>query len=83
MSLMKQEMYPQGEHLLLFASSDFTGDRINEPADENRILCGIAADFDRAKKALGKEKMEAAVESVKLEEARVQAEKHRKCQYTR
>ncbi len=39
--------------------------------------------FDRAKKALGKDKVEAAVESVKQEEARVQAEKHRKRQYTR
>ena len=59
------------------------GDRIDELADENKILRGIAADFDRAKKALGKDKVEAAVESVKLEEARVQAEKQRKRQYTR
>lgn len=59
------------------------GDRIDELADENKILRGIAADFDRAKKALGKDKVEAAVESVKQEEARVQAEKHRKRQYTR
>ena len=59
------------------------GDRIDELADENKILRGIAADFDRAKKALGKEKVEAAVESVKQEEARVLAEKHRKRQYTR
>ena len=29
------------------------GDRIDELADENKILRGIAADFDRAKKALG------------------------------
>ena len=59
------------------------GDRIDELADENKILRGIAADFDRAKKALGKDKVEAAVESVKQEEARVQAEKHRKRQYPR
>ena len=59
------------------------GDRIGELADENKILRGIAADFDRAKKALGKNKVEAAVESVKQEEARVQAEKHRKRQYSR
>ena len=59
------------------------GDRIGELADENKILRGIAADFDRAKKALGKDKVEAAVESVKQEEARVQAEKHRKRQYSR
>ena len=59
------------------------GDRINELADENKLLRGIAADFDRAKKALGKDKVEAAVESVKQEEARVQAEKQRKRQYTR
>ena len=37
----------------------------------------------REKKALGKDKVEAAVESVKQEEERVQAEKHRKRQYTR
>ena len=54
-----------------------------ELADENKILRGVAADFDRAKKALGKDKVEAAVESVKQEEARVQAEKHRKRQYSR
>ena len=59
------------------------GDRIDELADENKTLRSIAADFDRAKKALGKDKVEAAVESVKQEEARVQAEKHRKRQYTR
>ena len=59
------------------------GDRIDELIDENKTLRGIAADFDRAKNALGKEKVEAAVESVKLEEARVQAEKQRKLQYTR
>ena len=54
------------------------GDRIDELADDNKILRGIAADFDRAKKALGKDKVEAAVESAKQEEARVQVEKHRK-----
>ena len=59
------------------------GDQIDELADENKILRGIVADFDRVKKALGKDKVEAAVESVKQEEARVQAEKHRKRQYTR
>ena len=50
---------------------------------ENKILRGIAAAFDRAKKALGKDKVEASVESVKQEEARVQAEKHRMRQYIR
>ena len=59
------------------------GDRIDELSDENKILRGIAADYDRAKKALGKEKVEAAVESVKQEEARVQAERQKKRQYTR
>ena len=59
------------------------GDRIDEFADENKILRGIAADFDRVKKALGKDTVATAVESVKQEEARVQAEKHRKSQYIR
>ena len=59
------------------------GDRIDTLADENKLLRSIVADFDRAKKALGKDKVEAAVESVKQDEARVQAEKHRKRQYTR
>ncbi len=59
------------------------GDRIDELADENRLLRGIAADFDRAKKALGKDKVETAVESVKQGEAKVQAERKGKRQYVR
>ena len=59
------------------------GERVDALVSENKMLRGIAADFDRAKKALGKDKVEAAVESVKQEEARVQDEKHRKRQYTR
>ena len=37
----------------------------------------------RCLSTLGKDKVEAAVESVKQEEAKVHAEKHRKRQYTR
>ena len=59
------------------------GARIDALVDENKLLRGIAADFDRAKKVFGKGKIESAAESVKQEEARVQAEKHRKRQYTR
>ena len=59
------------------------GDRIDELVDENKKLRGIAADFDRIKKALGKDKVEAAVEAGRQEEARVRAEKHRNRQYTR
>lgn len=59
------------------------GERIDTLINENKMLRGIATDFDRAKKALGKDKVEAAVESVKQEEARVQAEKKKKRQYAR
>ena len=59
------------------------GERIDTPINENKMLRGIAADFDRAKKALGKDNVEAAVESIKQEEARVQAEKKKKRQYAR
>ena len=42
--------------------------RIEELTNENHKLKGIAADFDRARKALGKDVVESAVETVKQEE---------------
>ena len=42
--------------------------RIEELYNENKKLKGIVADFNRAKKALGRDVVESAVESVKLEE---------------
>ena len=42
--------------------------RIEELTDENQKLKDIAADYDRAKKALGKDVVETAVETVKQDE---------------
>ena len=57
------------------------GERIDALVSENKMLRGIAADFDRAKKALGKDNLEAAVEAVKQQEAMMKAQK--KKQYSR
>ena len=57
------------------------GERIDALVSENKMLRGIAADFDRAKKALGKDNLEAAVEAVKQKEAMIKAQK--KKQYSR
>ena len=59
------------------------GEQIDALVSENKMLRGIAADFDRAKKALGKEKMETAVESMKQQEAMMKAQKKKQKQYSR
>ena len=59
------------------------GERIDALVSENKMLRGIAADFDRAKKALGKDKVEAAVESVKQQESLMKAQRKKQKQYTR
>ena len=57
--------------------------RIEELYNENKKLKGIAADFDRAKKALGKDVVETAVEAVKLEETKAKQERRTKHQHSR
>ena len=59
------------------------GERIDALVSENKMLRGIAADFDRTKKALGKDKVEAAVESVKQQESLMKAQRKKQKQYTR
>ena len=59
------------------------GERIDAPVSENKMLRGVAADFDRAKKALGKDNLEAAVESMKQQEAMMKAQKKKQKQYSR
>ena len=59
------------------------GERVDALVSENKMLRGIAADFDRAKKALGKDKVETAVESMKLQEAMMKAQKKKQKQYSR
>ena len=59
------------------------GEQIDALANENKMLRGIAADFDRVKKAMGQDKIEAAVESVKQEEVKIQAERKKQRQHTR
>ena len=59
------------------------GDRIDAVVSENKMLRGIAADFDRAKKALGKDNLEAAVESMKQQEVMMKAQKRKQKQYSR
>lgn len=59
------------------------GERVDALVSENKMLRGIAADFDRAKKALGKDKVETAVESMKLQEAMMKAQKKKQQQYSR
>ena len=59
------------------------GERIDALVSENKMLRGIAADFDRAKKVLGKDKVEAAVESVKQQESLMKAQRKKQKQYTR
>ena len=59
------------------------GERIDALVSENKMLRGVAADFDRAKKALGKDNLEAAVESMKQQEAMMKAQKKKQKQYSR
>ena len=59
------------------------GERIDALVSENKMLRGIAADFDRAKKALGKDNLEAAVESVKQQETMMKAQRKKQKQYSR
>lgn len=65
------------------SSSYQKSQRIEELTNENHKLKGIAADFDRAKKALGKDVVETAVDAVKQEEARAHAKRQKKSQHTR
>ena len=58
-------------------------ERIDALVSENKMLRGIAADFDRAKKSLGKDKVETAVESMKQQEAMLKAQKKKQKQYSR
>ena len=65
------------------AASSRISERIDELAAENKKLRSIAADFNHAKKALGKDMVENSVDSVKQEESKSQTERKKKQQYSR
>lgn len=58
-------------------------ERIESLAGENRYLRGIAADFDRLKKALGRDKVEEIIESSKIEEIHQWTRKRKQHSYER
>ena len=59
------------------------GERIDALTNENKLLRSIAADFERAKKALGKDKVESAVESMKQQETTMKSQRKKQKEYSR
>lgn len=65
------------------AKSAQMGERLEELAGENKYLRGIAADFERLKKALGRDTVKEVIEGSKQEEIRQRTESRKRDSHER